>query len=189
MTHPARQRAAVSHCISPSSPISQRGVMIPKQPLSWQQAVFPLPLQLPSGARANRADGSREAAGISRHGAGTGPLPPLWEKEPGVSVPHLLCCGAFLYQMVKSAGTGFSFPPKLDKLESNELVRGKINPVHSFQKAPPFTDFLSENITDITCCGTQTVLEVQDWLRIKSWTHPCGSCALQEWVLPHLLSC
>lgn len=29
---------------------------------------------------------------------------------------------------VKSAGTGFSLPPKLDKLESSELVRGKIKP-------------------------------------------------------------
>lgn len=104
----------------------------------------------PSGARANRADGSREGAGTASRGAGTGPL-----KRTGVSVPQaLLCHGVFLYQMVKSTGTGFSFPQKLDKLESNELVRGKINPVCSFQKAPPFTDFLSENITDITCCGT-----------------------------------
>lgn len=93
--------------------------------------------------------------GPASGGAGTGPLSPVWGKERGVSVSQaLLCHGAFLYQMVKSAGTGFSFPPKLDKLESNELVRGKINPEHSFQKASPFTDFLSENITDITCCGT-----------------------------------
>lgn len=93
--------------------------------------------------------------GPASSSAGIGPLPPVWEKEPGVSVPQaLLCHGAFLYQMVKSTGTGFSFPPKLDKLKSNELVRGKINPVHFFQKAPPFTDFLSENITDITCWGT-----------------------------------
>lgn len=93
--------------------------------------------------------------GPASSSAGTGPLSLAWEKEPGVSVPQaLLCRGAFLYQMVKSAGTGFSFPPELDKLESNELVRRKINPVCSFQKAPAFTDFLSENITDITCCGT-----------------------------------
>lgn len=49
------------------------GVMIPNQPLSWQQAMFPLPLQnwwqqLPSGARANKADGSGEGAGTSKQG-------------------------------------------------------------------------------------------------------------------------
>lgn len=81
----------------------------------------------------------RREQGPASSSAETGPLSPVWEKELGVSVPQaLLCHGAFLYQMVKSAGTSFSFPPKLDKLESNELVRGKINPVRSFQKAPPF---------------------------------------------------
>lgn len=117
--------------------------MIPKQPLSWQQAMFPLPLQnwwqqLSSGARANRARAPGRQQGPASSGAGTGSLSLVWEKEPGVSVPQaLLCRGAFLYQKVKSAGTGFSFPPKLDKLKSNELVRGKINPVHSFQTPPP----------------------------------------------------
>lgn len=58
--------------------------------------------------------------------------------------------------MVKSTGTGFSFPPKLDKLESNELVRGEIKSsvLLSKEKTNPFADFPSENITDIIRCGT-----------------------------------
>lgn len=43
-----------------------------------------------------------------------------------------------LYQMVKSVGTGFSFPPKLDKLKSNELVRVKIKSSVLLSNNPPF---------------------------------------------------
>lgn len=180
MTHPACQRAAVSHCISPSSPISRRRGDDTRTVSAGSRPCFPFLCRTDAAASQqcqNRKGwwlpgGSRDqrAAVLELdlyHWSG--------EKNQGVSIPQaLLCHAALLYQMVKSRGTGFSFPPKLDKLKSNELVKGKINPVHSFQKAPPFTDFLSENITDVTCCGTWTILEAQDWLRIKSWTHPAA---------------
>lgn len=138
LTLPVRELLCLTAFLHPH-PSPREGWWYQSSLSAGSRPCFPCLCSFPAvGARANRADGSWEAAGTSRHGAGTGPLPLLWEKEPGVSVPHLLCRGAFLYQMVKSAGTGFSFPPKLDKLKSNELVRGKINPVHSLQKAPPF---------------------------------------------------
>lgn len=140
--------------------------MAPTQPLGWKLATIPLPLQncwrqLPSGAGANRAAGSQQAVGTSER--------PCWSRTwhrrllredwGGLSTPRS-APPCSLYQIVKSTGTGFSFPPKLDKLESNERVRGKIKSSTLLlkktpkPKKPPFADFLSENITDIIRCGT-----------------------------------
>lgn len=66
-----------------------------------------------------------------------------------------LCPAGKLCQMVKSSGTGFSFPPKLDKLESSELVRGKIKPRAHSSKGKPFLCSLSEHNTDAMRCGTR----------------------------------
>lgn len=81
-----------------------------------------------SGAGANRAAGCGEATGTNKRlcRSQTWYHRLVWEKR-GSQYPKLCSTPPrSLHQMVKSTGTAFSFPPKLDKLKSNELVRGKI---------------------------------------------------------------
>jgi len=163
--------------------------MAPTQPGGWKPATHPSPLQncwqqQPSGAAANQGCWLWEATGTSCAGAGpdatdscerTGGLPTITdlcertrhlpritdscERTGGLSTASSAPLWS-LYQMVKSTGTGFSFPPKLDKLKINELVRGKVkSSMLLSKKVTPFADFMSENITDTIRHGTEAVLE------------------------------
>lgn len=136
------------------------GVTTPAQPLGWKQPALSSPpqnrwQQLPSGTGAHGAAGSGEVTGPACGCAAAGPgITASCERTGGLGTASSSPPWS-LYQMVKSTGTGFSFPPKLDKLESNELVRGKIKSSALLSKRNnPFADFLSENITDIIRCGT-----------------------------------
>lgn len=98
-----------------------------------------------------------------------------------------------LYQMVKSTGTGFSFPPKLDKLESNELVRGKIKSSALLSKKnPPKSPLLTFCLKTLPI--SYAVVPRQFWRHragegSKGGTHPWGSRDAQERALPHPRFC
>lgn len=161
VSHSACLRAARSHCISPSSPVSQkRGD--DTCTASWLEAGHASLASAKLLAAAPQR--CRCKAGLLAPGRQRGPASGCAGARPGITDSCERTGGLStassappwsVYQMVKSTGTGFSFPPKLDKLESNELVRGKIKSSALLSKKKnPFADFLSENITNIIRCGT-----------------------------------
>lgn len=143
---PVSLRAAGSHCISPSSPVSRRRADV-TYTASWLDVGHAslAPANLWTGLL---APGRHRGSATGSAGAGAGPmdrargggLAGISDQASRGGLPGLTNSGGStgglstarsallwsLYQRVKSTGTGFSFPPKLDKLESNELVRGKI---------------------------------------------------------------
>lgn len=104
-------------------------------------------------------------------------VPGISERSRGSQYCQL-CPAGKLCQMVKSSGTGFSFPPKLDKLESSELVRGKIKPRARSSKGKPFLWLPVWTQYRCDALWYQVALEAQGCYRIPRWDpcSPTGPC-------------